>query len=122
MAENKQYVTQRRENGSVMISEDVIATIVSHAIKDVEGVAGLSTKPGSDIAEMLGKKAWGKGMKIVIGENDELYIDCNVNIYFGQSIVTVAQAVQEAATNALLSAANLIVAEINVNVCGIVRQ
>ena len=122
MAENKQYVTQRRQTGSVKICEDVIATIVSHAIKDVEGVAGLSTKPGSDIAEMLGKKAWGKGMKIVIGENDELYIDCNVNIYFGQSIVTVAQAVQEAATNALLSAANLIVAEINVNVCGIVRQ
>lgn len=122
MAENKQYVTQMRENGSVLISEEVIATIVSHAIKEVEGVAGLSVKPGVDIIEMLGKKTAAKGMKIVIGENDELYIDCNVNVYFGQSIVTVAQTIQEVVTNALQSTANLTVAAINVNICGIVRQ
>ena len=122
MAENKQYVTQPRENGSVMISEDVIATIVAQAIKEVEGVAGLSTKPGADVMDMIGKKNWGKGMKIVIGEQDELYIDCNVNIYFGQSIVTVAQAVQEVVASALQSTANLNVAAVNVNVCGIIRE
>lgn len=122
MAESKQYVIQPRKDGNVFISEDVIATIVAHAVKDVEGVAGLSAKPGSDIIEMLGKKTWGKGLKIVIGEEDELYIDCNVIIYFGQSIVTVAQAVQEAVANALQSTANLTIAAVNVNVCGIIRQ
>lgn len=122
MAENKQYVIQPRKDGNVFISEDVIATIVAIAVKEVEGVAGLSAKPGSDIIEMLGKKNWGKGLKIVIGEEDELYIDCNVIIYFGQSIVTVAQAVQEAVTSALQSTANLKIAAVNINVCGIVRQ
>lgn len=122
MAENKQYVTQMRENGTVQISQDVIATIVSQALKEVEGVAGLSFKPGADIVEMIGKKANTKGLKIVIGEQDELYVDCNVNIFYGQSIVAVAQAVQEAATNALQSTAGLTVAAVNVNVCGIVRQ
>lgn len=122
MAENKQYVTQTRENGTVMISEDVIATIIEHAIKEVEGVAGLNVKAGTDIIEMLGKKIVGKGVKIEIGEQDELYIDCNINIVFGQSIVTVAQAVQEVIVNALQSTANLTVASVNVNVCGIVRQ
>lgn len=122
MAENKQYVTQTRENGTVMISEDVIATIIEHAIKEVEGVAGLNIKAGADIIEMLGKKIAGKGVKIEIGEQDELYIDCNINIIFGQSIVTVAQAVQEVIVNALQSTANLTVASVNVNVCGIVRQ
>ena len=122
MAENKQYVTQTRENGTVMISEDVIATIIEHAIKDVEGVAGLNMKAGSDIIEMLGKKIAGKGVKIEIGQQDELYIDCNINIYIGQSIVTGAQAVQEVIVNALQSTANLSVATVNVNVCGIVRQ
>ena len=29
MAEYKQYITQIQENGSVMISEDVVATIVA---------------------------------------------------------------------------------------------
>ena len=56
MAENKQYVTIQSENGSVMISEDVIATIVSHAIGEVDGICGLSVKPGSDIVDIIGKK------------------------------------------------------------------
>ena len=43
MAENKQYVTQIQDNGTVMISEDVIASIVAHTVNDVEGVAGLRT-------------------------------------------------------------------------------
>ena len=122
MAENKQYITQQQENGTVMISEDVIATIVANAVAEVEGVVGLSVKPGSDIAEMIGKKNWGKGMKITIGENDELYVDCNVNVGYGQSVVAVAKAVQEAVTNALVSVAGITVAAVNVNVCGIIRQ
>ena len=122
MAENKQYITQALENGSVMISEEVIATIVAHAVAEVEGVVGLSAKPGVDIVEMIGKKNWGKGMKIAISENDELAIDCNVNVGYGQSVVTVAKAVQEAVTNAVESTTNVKVSAINVNVCGIIRQ
>lgn len=122
MAENKQYVTQTRDNGNIMISENVIATIVSHAIQEIEGVAGMSVKPGTDIMDLIGKKSSAKGMKIVIGEEDELYIDCNINIFYGQSIVTVAQAVQEVVTGALQSTGNFKVAAVNVNVCGIIRQ
>ena len=122
MAENKQYVTLERENGNILISEDVIATIVSHAISEVDGVSGLSLKPGSDIVDFIGKKIMGKGIKITIGEEDELYVDCNVNVVYGQSIVSVAQAAQTAITEALLATAALKVAAVNVNVCGIIRQ
>ena len=122
MAENKQYVTQVQENGSVMISEDVIASIIAQALKDVEGIVGLSVKPGADIAEMIGKKNWGKGIKIMIGEDDELTIDCNVIVAYGQSVVSVAKAAQDAAVSAVESMANIKVAKINVNVCGIARQ
>ena len=122
MAENKQYITQQQENGSVLISEDVIATIVANAVSEVEGIVGLSVKPGADIADMIGKKNWGKGMKIVIGPENELSIDCNVNVGYGQSVVTVAKAVQDAVTAALESAAGIKVAAVNVNVCGIIRQ
>lgn len=122
MAENKTYITQTQENGSVMISEDVIATIVAQAVSDVEGVVSLSSKPGADIAEMIGKKNWGKGMKITIGAEDELYIDSNVIVAYGQSVVSVAKAVQEAVTGALESMTGVTVASVNVNVCGIARQ
>lgn len=122
MAENKQYITQVQENGSVMISEDVIATIVAHAANEVEGVVGLSIKTGADIAELIGKKNWGKGVKIVISEDNKLSIECNLTISYGQSVVAVAKAVQDAITNAVESMTGVEIVAVNVNVCGIVRQ
>ena len=71
MAENKQYVVQAEEAGAVMISEDVIAAIVAQSISEVEGVAALNVKPGADIANLIGKKNWGKGMKVIIAEDDQ---------------------------------------------------
>ncbi len=122
MADNKQYITQQQEKGSVLISEDVIAAIVAHAAGEVDGVIGLSTKPGADIAEFIGKKNWGRGLKITLLEDDSVTIDCNVNVTYGQSVVNVAAAVQTAVTNALESMAGIKINSVNVNVCGIARQ
>ena len=122
MADNKQYITQTQENGNVLISEDVIATIVSHAVGEVEGVAGLNARPSNDIVELIGKKTSVKGVKVTILENNAAAIDCNVNILYGESIVDVSAAVQDAARNALESLAAIEIASVNVNVCGIVRQ
>ena len=91
MAENKQYITQKNENGNVMISEDVIATIVSRAVSEVDSVVGLDIKPGADIAELIGKKNWGKGVKVTVTEANELIIDCNVTVAYGHSVVEVAK-------------------------------
>ena len=122
MADNKQFITQIQDNGSVMISEDVVATIVSLAVKEVEGVVGLSTKPGADIVEMIGKKNWGKGLRVAIAEDNALTVDCDIIVSYGQSVVAVAGAVQEAVLGALESATGVKVNAVNVNVCGIVRQ
>ena len=121
MADNKQYVTQVQENGTVMISEDVIATIVANSVSDVEGIIGLTTKPGADIADKFGMKNWGKGMKIVIGEDNELTISCNVQIVYGSSVIEVAKNAQQAVASAVENAAGVKVKEVNINVCGIVR-
>ena len=121
MAESKQYIVQDQENGAVMISEDVLSTIVAQAISEVEGVVGLSAKPGADIAEIIGKKHWGKGVKILVNENS-LTVDCNIVVAYGHNVVTVAAAAQEAMRNALESMANVKLDAVNVNVCGIVRQ
>ena len=120
MAENKQYITQIQENGNVMISEDVVSTIVEHALSDVEGVDSIVTKPGADIADLIGKN-WGKGMKIVIGEDNELTISCNVSINYGSSVIEVAKNAQEAIAAAIENAAGVKAKEININICGIVR-
>ena len=120
MAEYKQYITQVQENGNVMISEDVIETIVAEALKEVEGIHGLDVKPGADIADLIGKN-WGKGMKIAIGEDNELTITCNLVIVYGNSVIEVAKNAQAAIASAVENAAAVKVKEVNVNVCGIVR-
>ena len=121
MAEFKQYITQVQENGNVMISEDVVATIVTQAVAEVDGVASLSTKPGSDIADLIGKN-WGKGMKILISEDNSLAIDCNVVVKYGASVIDVAKSVQQAVTGAVESMTGVTVTVVNVNICGIARQ
>ena len=120
MAEFKQYITQVQQNGNVMISEDVIEAIVTETINEVEGIQGLSVKPGADIADLIGKN-WGKGMKIVIAENNELTISCNVQITYGSSVIEVAKNAQLAVAAAVENAAGVKVREVNINVCGIVR-
>ena len=122
MAENKQYIVQTQQAGSVMISEDVIAAIAAQAVSEIEGVVGLNTKPGADIADLIGKKNWGKGMKILIAEDGTVTIDCNLTVAYGVSVVNVAAAVQDGIRNAVESMAGVKIAAVNVNVCGIVRK
>ena len=121
MAENKQYIVQSQDGGRVFISEDVVAAIVLQALKEVDGFAGLSTKPGADIADLIGKK-WGKGIKISMSEDNELTVECNVLAKYGVSVVTVARDIQARVMAEVESIAGTKVAVVNVNVCGIVRK
>ena len=122
MADTKQYISQIQEHGTVMITEDVISTIVTHAIHEVEGVVSLSTKPGSDIADLIGKKQWGKGLKINIYEDNTILVECDIILAYGQSVVAVANTVQESVTSAIESMTGSKVVAVNVNVCGIAAK
>ena len=52
MPEN--YITCQDEKGSINISEDVVAAMVRAAITEVDGVAGIATSAGTEMAELLG--------------------------------------------------------------------
>ncbi len=122
MAENKQYITQALENGNLLISEDVISTIVVQAVKDVEGVIGLSAVPGAEIIEKFGKKNWGRGIKVAFAEDSSVTITCNVVVAYGQNVVTAANAIQTAVSGAVDSICGIQISAVNVNVSEIVRQ
>ena len=115
MAEFKQYITQIQEGGNVMISEDVVATIVEHTLTEVEGVV----KGG---AEVVGKKSWGKGLRIAINEDNSLTIGCNILVAYGQSVIEIAKAVQAAVASAVESVTGVTVKDVSVNVCGIAKK
>ena len=117
MGEGREYIFQAEEGGSIQISEDVIATIAAVSAAEVEGCS-LSANLGSDIAELLGKRSAGKGIKVRL-ENNEVTVDVAVLIAYGFPIQEVAKQVQEAVISGLEAMAGLTVRAVDVHVGGI---
>jgi len=112
MSDNKEYVSQTLENGAIHVSADVLASLASMAIAEVEGVYGLNNAISS-------KKSSGRGIRVVISEEDAISVDCYVVVLYGYSVVEVARAVQDAVTTALESTTGAKVSTVNVGISGI---
>ncbi len=69
MAESKNYIVQPQEGGNILISEDVIASIASLAVREVEGVYGLSATQTLDLTAILSKKNLGSGIRVTLQDN-----------------------------------------------------
>lgn len=117
MSENKEYISQELENGSIQISEDVIVSIAAMAAQEVEGVYGLGGA-GNDLSKLT-KKSVGKDVRVEITDEDEISIDCYIIVLYGHSVVDVAKAVQEAVASAVESTTGRAVKDVNVSVGGI---
>ena len=116
MAEKNEYFTQKLENGTLQISEDVVASV---AVLEVEGVCGLSSSISTDIAEMLGMKTLARGVRLTPIKDGSVTIECDVVAKFGQSVFSLAKTVQDAVKTSVESITGLAVAQVNVNICGI---
>ena len=117
MSENKEYVTQEVEYGAIHISEEVVASVASMAIQEVEGVYGLSGNVGADNGKITKKVS--KSVRLVISEDDEISIDCYIVVLYGYSVVEVAKAVQDAVTTTVESTIGRKVRDVNVSISGI---
>ena len=118
MSENKEYLVQPQENGNILISQEVVASVAALAVREVEGVYGLSMTAGFDISEILGKKNLRKGIKVVF-QDDEVEISCNLIVKMGAAVMAVAKNVQESIVNEVTSITGCRPARVNVNVCGV---
>lgn len=118
MAEKKEYLFQAQENGSILISEEVIASIAALAVREVEGVYGLSSTANFDISNVLGKKNLRKGIRVAVN-GDEISIACNLIVKMGAAVMTVAKNVQEAISDEVASMTGCRPVRVNVNVCGV---
>lgn len=118
MAETKEYLVRAQENGNIFISEEVIASIAALAVREVEGVYGLSTTANFDLANILGKKNLRAGIRVVFHE-DGMDISCNLIVKLGASVMGVAKQVQEAITDEVTAMSGERPVHVNVNVCGV---
>ena len=116
MPEN--YITCQDEKGSINISEDVVAAMVRAAITEVDGVAGVATSTGTELAELLGIKSAAKGIKVQIVDGT-MTVDTIITVRYGCSVVAVAKAVQESVTSAVESMTGMGKPIVNVHVSGV---
>lgn len=112
-----EYITVQDEKGSVNISDDVVAVVVSAAVAEVDGVAGLANTVGGELADRFGKKNTTRGVKVQFCES-EITIDALIMVRYGYAIATVAKKVQEAITGAVESMVGF-TPVVNVHVSGV---
>ena len=106
------------DEGSVKISEEVVAIIAGLAASEVKGVAGMSGGIVGGIAEFVGKKNPSKGIKVEVGEK-EAAVDVYVIVEFGSRIPEVAHEIQHNVKKAIESMTGLNAIEINVHLQGV---
>ncbi|MBR7113147.1 MAG: Asp23/Gls24 family envelope stress response protein [Firmicutes bacterium] len=106
------------ETGSVKISEDVVATIAGLAATSVPGLAGMSGGMVSGISEVFGRKSNTKGVKVDM-TGDQVTVDISIIVEYGNPIVRVATAVQDAVKSAIETMAGLKVTAVNIRVEGV---
>lgn len=106
------------EMGAIRIADEVVATVAGLAAIDVDGVATMSGGWGTDLVEKLGRKSFGKGIKVEVTE-DETRIDIFLIVEFGFPIPEVAETVQKEVKSAVENMTGLNVKAVNVNVLGV---
>lgn len=121
MGEGKEYVSRSDELGNIHISEEVLAVIAAAAALEVEGVGGLAANLGTDIAELLGKKSLGRGIRLQV-EDESVTVEVAILVKYGFTIPEVGRAVQEAVASSIEATSGLAVAAVNVSVGGVVFE
>lgn len=119
MGEGKEYVSRADELGNIHISEEVLAVIAAAATLEVDGVGGLAANLGTDLAELLGKKALSRGIRLEVAE-ENIIVDVNILVKYGYTIPEVSRAVQSAVMSSIEATSGLTVEAVNINVGGVI--
>ena len=122
MAENKGYMTLSDEQGSIHISEEVIAAIAVGAVREVEGVSGMMGNLGTSVADLVtnkkGAQKNAKGVKIEMTETG-LVLDIYLTVAYGHAIPEVAENAQKAVASAVSATTGCTVETVNIHVGGV---
>lgn len=106
--------------GLIRIHDNVIASIASIAVCEIEGVKGIGRNFKTGLLEILDKKGF-SSIKVEKDKNSEITISIPVIIKYGFNIPETASKVQGNVRNALEKMTNLSIKDINILVQSIER-
>ena len=106
----------KETNGNIKISDEVIITIASVAVSEIEG-AQCVTGALNEIAQKFGKKNFANGIKVSVEE--DVTLDINIVVDYGVKIPEVAWNVQDNVKKSVEVMSGLTVGRVNVHVVDI---
>lgn len=121
MGESRDYMTLPEENGSINISEEVIAAIAVGAVREVDGVSGMMTNMGSSVTNLVSKRNAQRGVRGVKIDmtGAALVLDIYLTIQYGHAIPEVAENAQKAVISAVEAMTGCSVGTVNIHVGGV---
>jgi uncharacterized alkaline shock family protein YloU len=102
------------ETNSLTIAPGVIETIISLAVQQVEGVAGLAAFSANNVLQILGRKQSMPGVLVLEEEDGRIVVEVHIHVLYGYPLPDIAAAVRLAVADALDSQVNIAVSEVNV--------
>lgn len=117
MSENENLeLNKDQENGQITYANEVIATIVSVATTEVQGISGIAG--AGPISGILGKGKSPRGVKVeMVGGN--VRVDINVTVDYGMPIQKVGRNVQENVRKSIETMTGLHVEKVDLHVVGV---
>ncbi|MGG5316824.1 Asp23/Gls24 family envelope stress response protein [Enterococcus sp. AZ072] len=122
MADEKKLVLRENQDlGEIIIAPEVIEVIIGIAASKVTGVYGMRGSFASNVTELLGKAAHGKGVYLT---NDEqgLKVDIYTYLEYGISVPKVAMDMQERVKQQVMFMTDVALSEVNIHVVGVVAE
>ncbi len=119
MMADKEIIFETKEDGKIMIANEVVMAIASQALSDIKGVSIASTV-AEGIVDKLIKKAPGRGISIYTDDETGLTdIDVHVNVEYGLNVLEISWAVQDAVKKNITSMTDVKIGKVNVFVDGV---
>ena len=109
-----QAAQEPNEDGVIKISEDVVAILADKAVREVEGIAGMSGSLADSFAVVIGRKVSTKGIAV-----DDVVINLHTIVKYGVRIPEVAWKAQEAVKTSVENMTGLNVLKVNISVEGV---
>ncbi len=114
MSENEVKVV----NGNITFANEVIATIAGVSAMDIPGIAGMAGGLKDGIVELLGRKNLTRGVKVVIADNS-VTVDFQIVVEYGVRVPEVAENMQRAVSDAIITMTGLSIKAINIAIQGV---
>ncbi|MBR3058607.1 MAG: Asp23/Gls24 family envelope stress response protein [Clostridiales bacterium] len=110
--------------GERSMSQGFVAQYAAEAALRTEGVACLTASVPVALKESLGFVHEGKGVRVEFSETEEGFVSVTVYpiVYYGMIIPEVAWSIQERVKEDIEKFTGLVVASVNVHVCGVVLK